>query len=225
MSVRSKAAMALMMRGSADRAAEDGRELLPIGRVRRQRCDHRALAAGQPDFHRMAIQQRQPHLRFQRRDFRVLPAVRQVVGDIDQRHGTVGQARAGGAHRACPAVGETARRIMAAGAAVVAGHRQPRFKEQSPAQATFAADIGLSAGTKGVGKPRGSCQSKRRAARCAAAQQLPAAANSNCQRQLAAAPCAGQRRGLGRDLAALLHPLLQIRHFTGIDTVRALLAA
>ena len=118
-----------------------------------------ALAAREPELARMLVEQRTAHLLLERAQIRIAPAERCVVGNIEQRGRIERQRLARGAARAGESVRERARRRMTALAGILAGDRQPRVGKQDFApSATFAALMGLSAGTAGSGKPAGNFQ-------------------------------------------------------------------
>jgi len=91
----------------------------------------RSLASGEPELHRMLIQQWLEHLRLERLHLGFGPAEADVVSHIDQRHGAVGQRLAGGPHRRRAPIGVRSPRLVAAGATMLPGST-PRLKEQSP---------------------------------------------------------------------------------------------
>src|SRR4051794_21049487 len=86
----------------------------------------------------MLVEQRAAHLLLERTHVRIAPAERGVVRRIEERRRVEWQGGAGRSRRAWQAIGERARRIVAAGAGMATSARKARVNEQPCAELDLA---------------------------------------------------------------------------------------
>ena len=138
--MRWNVAMALTHVGDRDRLCFLRKRLAERGGVfllLRQPFEQRAIVALQSHFERMLVEQRLLHLPLECHDAAARPGECRVVRNVGERHRATMHAVALRAHSERAAVGECELGVMAAGAGVRLGNREPGFEEEATAERDF----------------------------------------------------------------------------------------